>query len=107
MIPKTNRRGSCSSLVLVGIDAASGFTPRGEIDHEALGTVPCPVRPGEVGECNSFADMRRGIFIEDWIYSISTAGVQVHGLDDLATPIAEVRLPDPILPGPVPLSALE
>lgn len=96
-----------SSLVLVGVDEASGFTDRGEIDHDGLGVVPCPVRPEEPGECNSFAEMRRGLFIEDWVYSISTAGVQVHALDDLTDPIAEVRLPDSVLPGPEPFPALE
>jgi hypothetical protein len=98
-----------SSLVVIGVDEASGFTPRGEIDHDGLVTLPCPIRPDEPGGCSSFADMRRGLFIEDWVYSVSTAGVQVHGLEDLATPLAEVRLPDSIGsgPGPEPLPAQE
>jgi hypothetical protein len=37
--------------------------------------------------------MERGLFIDDVIYSISTSTVQVHGLDDLATPLAKVSLP--------------
>ena len=59
---------------------------RGEIAHPAalcaplLLQVPC-------------AAMLRGLFIADFVYSISIDQVQVHALDDLATPVAIVQLP--------------
>ena len=38
-------------------------------------------------------EVRRGIFIEDYLYSISTGGVKVNKVDDLA-PVASMPLPD-------------
>jgi uncharacterized secreted protein with C-terminal beta-propeller domain len=96
-----------SSLVLIGVDAATGFSVRGEIDHEGIGGEPCPVPPPDVAEpCRFFAEMRRGLFIEDAVYSISSAAVVVNALGDLENPIAEVVLPAPPAspPGPIPFA---
>jgi hypothetical protein len=40
--------------------------------------------------------MRRGLFIDDYVYSISYGGVLVHAMSDLVTPVASVALPAPV-----------
>jgi hypothetical protein len=60
-----------SSLVVVGVDAASGFTPRGEIDHARFAFDGCPNEPepkpspepvpgAEDLACPILPEMRRG-----------------------------------------------
>ncbi len=88
-----------SSLVLVAVDPGAGFTLRGEIDHESLGGDACPGEP--FGPCRVLVDMERGIFIDDWIYSISSVAVRVNAIDDLSA-VATVLLPSS-QPTPVPL----
>jgi uncharacterized secreted protein with C-terminal beta-propeller domain len=90
-----------SSLVLVGVDATTGFSLRGEIDHDGIGPGACP-GPELPEPCFSSAEMRRGLFIEDAVYSISTAAVVVNALADLTTAVAEVELPAPPSVGPPP-----
>lgn len=86
-----------SSLVLIAVDADTGFSVRGEIDHQSLASGACPFPDS----CFGLVDMQRGLFIDDWIYSISSAGVLVNRVDDLA-PVRSVRLPQPPPPGPLP-----
>jgi uncharacterized secreted protein with C-terminal beta-propeller domain len=92
-----------SSLVLLDVDAATGFSVRGEIDHGGTGAEPCP--PDGLVPCGTDVEMRRGLFIEDAVYSISNAAVVVNALADLATPVAQVDLPSSTgpLPEPIPL----
>lgn len=77
-----------SSLVLLGVDAETGFDPRGEVAHDHLAD-GCPL-PGL--DCGFLVEMQRGLFIEDWLYSISTHGVLVNAVHDLG-PVATVALP--------------
>jgi hypothetical protein len=37
--------------------------------------------------------MRRGLFVDDFVYSISSGGMLVNPLADLMTPVAAVELP--------------
>jgi hypothetical protein len=81
-----------ATLQLLAIDAIAGIELRGTIDHGGAGIVPC-APPFESEGCATYTAMQRGLFIDDVVYSISTAKVQAHGLDDLATPLASVTLP--------------
>ncbi|KYF63985.1 beta-propeller domain-containing protein [Sorangium cellulosum] len=76
-----------STLELFNVDIADGFSRLGAVDHSGFFT-PTP-------DCYYYggANVWRGLFIEDHVYSISNGGVLVNALDDLATPVASVALP--------------
>ncbi|WP_438026059.1 beta-propeller domain-containing protein [Sorangium sp. So ce233] len=76
-----------STLELFNVDIADGFSRLGAVDHSGFFT-PTP-------DCYYYggANVWRGLFIEDHVYSISDGGVLVNALDDLATPVASVALP--------------
>ncbi|WP_438006865.1 beta-propeller domain-containing protein [Sorangium sp. So ce321] len=82
-----------STLELFNVDIADGFSRLGAVDHSGFFTT----EPG----CFYYggADVRRGVFVEDFVYSISNGGVLVNALDDLATPVASVALPAPAWSG--------
>ncbi|WP_437634611.1 beta-propeller domain-containing protein [Sorangium sp. So ce854] len=79
-----------STLELFDVDIEDGFSRLGAVDHSGFFTTP-------TSGCYYYgsADVRRGLFIEDHVYSISHGGVLVNALDDLATPVASVALPAP------------
>ncbi|WP_437876479.1 beta-propeller domain-containing protein [Sorangium sp. So ce513] len=79
-----------STLELFNVDIEDGFSRLGAIDHSGFFTTSTP-------GCYYYgsAEVRRGLFIEDYVYSISHGGVLVNALDDLATPVASVALPAP------------
>ncbi len=77
-----------TELGLFNVDAETGITEKGRIDHSQfyeLGSEYNYCFPGGV---------RRGVFIEDFVYSVSSGGVAVHDLADLQTPVASVSLPE-------------
>ncbi|AUX38226.1 MULTISPECIES: beta-propeller domain-containing protein [Sorangium] len=78
-----------SALELFNVDIAGGFSHLGAVDHSGFfsATSGCYYYGG--------ADVKRGLFIEDYVYSISYGGVLVNALDDLATPVASLPLPAP------------
>ena len=89
-----------SGLVVLDIDAEAGIAEVGRVDHSDLaGRMMCPeeYRQWE-GGCDEFhrynwhAGMRRSIYIEDNLYSISNVGLKVSPLDDPAASFAEVML---------------
>lgn len=85
-------QGMRSSLELFRIDVAEGIQPVGSIDHSPL------FGPEEQsGYCGGFygVQVRRGVFMDDFVYSISYAGVMAHDTRDLATPIATLPLEAP------------
>ncbi|MBI4706037.1 MAG: beta-propeller domain-containing protein, partial [Deltaproteobacteria bacterium] len=91
-IPLSGYGGSwMSELALFGIDPAAGINPLGTIDHSPFfadlgsGGYVC----GEYG-----VGVRRGVFVEDYVYSISAGGVLVNAMKDLAQPLASAALPD-------------
>jgi hypothetical protein len=45
--------------------------------------------------CSYSPTVRRGLFIEDFVYTISLGGVTVHALTDLTSTLATVNLPEP------------
>jgi hypothetical protein len=81
-----------STLELWDVSAESGFNRRGAVDHSDLvlddcGGVPYPVEDFYY-YCGYQPQITRGVFIDDFIYSISYGGVRVHDVDDLSAPVA-------------------
>jgi hypothetical protein len=81
-----------SSLELFDIDQDQGIQRRGSVDHSSLfGSVE------PTGYCGGYYGLgvRRGLFMEDFVYSISYGGVVVNQIDDLTTPVATLALGAP------------
>lgn len=81
-----------STLELWDVSAETGFNRRGAVDHSDLvlddcGGVPYPVDDFYT-HCGYQPQITRGVFIDDFIYSISYGGVRVHDVDDLSAPVA-------------------
>ena len=76
-----------STLELWDISADDGFVRRGAVDHSALVLDDCGV-PYPVEDfynyCGYQPQITRGVFIDEYIYSISHGGIRVHTLEDLA-----------------------
>ncbi|MEO1268462.1 MAG: beta-propeller domain-containing protein [Myxococcota bacterium] len=89
-----------SGLVVLDIDAEAGISEVGRIDHSDLASrMSCPAEYEQFdGGCDDFyrynwqADMRRSIFIEDNLYSISNIGLKVSPLEQPEASFAEVML---------------
>jgi hypothetical protein len=80
-----------SSLEVFEVDAEAGFAPLGGVDHSDLVGELCD--PLADFYCGSYAyPVRRGIFIEDFVYSVSYGGVRVNHVSDLATALATALL---------------
>ena len=87
-----------STLELWDVSAENGFSRRGSVDHSTLVTNDCgnwmpPVDGGFVGDsfyydCGYLPQVSRGVFIDEYIYSISHGGVLVHNVGDLETTVA-------------------
>ena len=83
-----------SSLELFNIDTDKGISRRGSVDHTALfGDSTDPY-----GYCGGYygVQVRRGVFLEDFVYSISYGGVVVNHIDDLSKPVATLVLDAPV-----------
>jgi hypothetical protein len=77
-----------SRLELVNVDPESGLDRRGVIDHSRF-------FEGDDAWWGS-PDVRRSVFMGDYIYAISSRAVTVHSLDDLSEVAAEqLPLPSP------------
>lgn len=84
--------GMRSSLELFRVDLATGFTKLGSIDHtELMAKTP-------QGFCGGYypPSVRRGVFLEDFVYSVSYGGVVVRDSRALAMPVAALPLPAPV-----------
>ena len=78
-----------SKLELVEVDpalGANGLRPRGAIDHS-------PYYMADADRYWSYVDIRRSIFMGDYIYAISDKAISVHRTSDLA------KVTDALLPG--------
>ncbi len=73
-----------SHLLLISV-GATGLELHGDIDHSRFYN-------NDKDHFWSFTDVRRSIFMGDFIYAISDRGITVHRLDDLAM-VAEQTLP--------------
>ena len=76
-----------STLQLITVDPETGLESYGVIDHTHLFDTGDPERYWY------YTDVRRSIFMGDYIYAISDRGITVHHLDDLTTPLAQEVLP--------------
>lgn len=75
-----------STLELVTVDLVTGLDSYGSIDHSSLYN-------SDPENYWYYRDIRRSIFMGDYIYAISDAGVTVHDLNDLSTPVNQQPLP--------------
>ena len=90
--------GPSSTLEVFHVDAASGIQKLGSVDHSSLlGTMP----NGSYGYCGGYFDgsVRRGVFFENVVYSISYGGILASDVAALATPINSLKLEAPTLQG--------
>lgn len=88
----SNADGSMrSSLELFKVDLASGFAKLGSIDHTSL------FAENTRGYCGGYygPSVRRGVFLENFVYSVSYAGVVVRDSNDLLAAGSELALPGP------------
>lgn len=80
-----------STLELWEVSADEGFSRRGAVDHSDLVLDDCGT-PYPVEEfyyyCGYQPQITRGVFIENYVYSISHGGVRVHDVNDLTSPVA-------------------
>lgn len=87
-----------SVLRLFRVDVDDGVQEAGVVDHDGLVAMADPQQ-----ECFTWSWMyssqsyiRRGVFVEDTVYAVSSLGVTAHDVDDLeADPVATVSLMSP------------
>lgn len=94
-----------AGLKVIKVDAQSGFTLLGSIEHATLyqeqNCIVCDlaVNGACYSKCSVPIEVRRGHFVESadatYVYAISYGGVSVSDLADLGTPIKTVVLPQP------------
>ncbi len=86
-----------SSLEVFHVDADTGFSKRGSVDHSSLVQGTCIGFDEEWQRQNcvyNYGQVRRGVFIEDYVYSISYGGIEVNAIDNMALDVARVNLPN-------------
>ena len=80
-----------STLELWDVSAENGFNRRGAVDHSDLVLDDCG-QPYPVEEfyyyCGYHPQITRGVFIDDYMYSISHGGIKVHDVDELSQSVA-------------------
>jgi len=83
--------GMRSSLELFKVDTAAGFAKVGSIDHTAL------FSKAPTGYCGGYygPEVRRGVFLENFVYSISYGGVVVKDATNLAAAGSQLPLSAP------------
>lgn len=86
---------SASSLEVFRVTVDDGFEPLGSIEHTPLIAQGCPDFQAYAYGCGYSPEVRRGLFIEDFVFSISYGGILAHDLSELATPVASLALPQP------------
>jgi hypothetical protein len=81
-----------TSLELFRVSAEDGIEKLGSVDHSGFFN-----QQSYGGYCGGYYGngVRRGLFIDDALYSISYGGVLVNELSDLSQPIASLALPQP------------
>lgn len=92
--------GTFKSTLKVFRASVNGILGVGELDHTAL--------YADAGDMNwgwyYRPNIRRGVFVDDYVYAVSDAGVNVAAADDVATLVAEVQAPRNPLPTPISVS---
>jgi hypothetical protein len=87
-----NGYGMRSSLELFHIDLVDGIKRLGSVDHSAM------FASNPQGYCGGYygVDVRRGIFMDDFVYSVSYGGIIANDVKALTAPIATLPLPAPV-----------
>ena len=71
-----------SSLEVFHVDAENGFRKQGSVDHTSLLQNECS---DDNPYCREYGlNIRRGVFIEDYVYSISSGGIVVNDARDMS-----------------------
>lgn len=94
----TSGSGPSSTLEVFHVDIASGIQKLGTVDHSSLlGTMP----NGNYGYCGGYFDgsVRRGVFFENVVYSISYGGILASDVAALSTPMNSLKLEAPVMQG--------
>lgn len=83
-----------SSLELFNVTLEEGIKKRASIDHSTF------FNADPYGYCNGYygVDVRRGVFIDDYVYAISYGGVTASNVNEPLDPVASVALPVPSQP---------
>ena len=77
-----------SSLDLFSVDVTAGIAPLGSVDHSPY------FSENPNNGCYYYGyDVRRGLFIDDYLISVSEAAVVASSLDAPSTPVKAVTLP--------------
>jgi hypothetical protein len=88
--------GQSSTLEVFTVGVAEGITKVGSVDHSALlGTLP----NGNYGYCGGYFDgaVRRGVFIDKYVYSISYGGIVASDVTQMNPPVTTLKLAPPTL----------
>jgi len=88
--------GPSSTLEVFHVDVESGIQKLGSVDHSSLlGTMA----NGNYGYCGGYFDgsVRRGVFFENVVYSISYGGILANDVAALATPLSSLKLAAPTM----------
>jgi hypothetical protein len=90
--------GPSSTLEVFHVDIASGIRKVGSVDHSSLLTT---MPNGNYGYCGGYFDgsVRRGVFFENFVYSISYGGILANDVANLATPVGSLKLAAPSMQG--------
>lgn len=81
-----------SSLEVFKVDAGAGFSKVGSIDHTSL----VSGNPGGYS-CGYYSpQVRRGVFLESWVFSVSYGGVVAKDSSNMAAPGATLPLSAPV-----------
>jgi len=85
--------GMRSSLELFSVSTASGFSKVGSVDHTPL------FSKAQQGYCGGYysPQVRRGVFLEDWVMSISYGGIVAKQVSNLGGPGAQLPLSAPVV----------
>ncbi|MDI1478741.1 beta-propeller domain-containing protein [Polyangium sp. y55x31] len=83
-----------SSLELFDVTLDGGIVKRGSIDHTNF------FQSDPYGYCGGYygVDVRRGVFIDDYVYAISYGGVTASDVTSPETIVSSVALPQPSQP---------
>jgi uncharacterized secreted protein with C-terminal beta-propeller domain len=93
----TTETGPSSTLELFHVDLESGIKKLGSIDHSALLST---TSNGNYGYCGGYYDgsVRRGVFFENVVYSISYGGILANDVSSLAQ-VSSLKFEAPTLTG--------
>jgi uncharacterized secreted protein with C-terminal beta-propeller domain len=80
-----------STLQLFKVSIDQGFSALGEVDHSKFYTTTTTQN-----YCGGYElSVRRGVFLEDFVYTISNGGITVNSTAQLGTELSSVSLPQP------------